>query len=628
MFRLTIQLPQGERTLEVAPTDSARLLTELLREREIPLNTRCGQRGLCNGCMVEFVAGELQHAVTGTPWEAADPPATIRGCEALLPVEGHAVIHVPSRSLLAHRPQVVKSFRLNVPRAHDPLWQPLTLAAEELDPQRDWVEAVRAAAAAGVDDTLPLEVDPHLNGQATGADGVYRFALEYLGDRRRLGASQATAPEYGAAIDVGTTTVVVMIVELATGHIVSSASALNAQARLGDNVLTRINVCMQSSRFVARLQQALVRGTLMPLLSEALTTAELAPEQLACIVVAGNTTMLHLLHGVDPSSLGVAPFTPTFLDHRTVDARELGLEVRGRKTVAAGPPSAESAESDGRRVTLHTLPGVAAYVGADIAAGVLASGMAYRDDTTLLVDLGTNGEIVLAHHRQLLGCATAAGPAFEGAGLTFGVRAGHGAIGHIRLEPEHFTVHADIIGDVAPHGICGTAYIDFIAQARRVGLITPTARFTRHDLPGITQHGEHGWAFVVASDTTSGPVLITEADMASLLQAKAAIAAGVACLLRRAGITPADVTTVFLAGGFGFHMHIDSLLGCGMLPGFQPDQVELVGNTSLAGAYLALLDSHALHEMRQVAQRTEIIELNLEPDFEATYIEQLALPDR
>ncbi len=611
MFHLTIQLPQGERTVEVAPDVTARLLTDVLRGLQLPLNTRCGQRGLCNGCMVEFVQGRLQHAATGAVLAAAGTPVTIRGCEVRTPATGSAVIHIPSRSLLAHQPQVVTSFRLK-------------------DPRRAWEDALRAAVATRLECTLPLDVEPELDGRATSPDGIYRLALEHQGDRRVLSASHVAEPAHGAAIDIGTTTVVVMIVELTTGRVVSSASALNAQTRMGDNVLTRINVCMQAPRFVSRMQHAIVRGTLMPLLTEALAAADLTPEHLACLVVAGNTTMLHLLHGVDPTSMGVAPFTPVFLDHRIIDARELRLRVRRGRVLPDGQddsaPADDPEPAERRRLPLHTLPGAAAYVGADITAGVLATGMAYRDDTTLLVDLGTNGELVLAHQRQLFGCATAAGPAFEGAGLTYGVRAGQGAISHVRLEPGELAIHTEVIGDVPPNGLCGTAYIDFVAQARQVGLITPTARFNGHDVPGIIRHPDHGWAFVVVPDAVPRPLLITEADMASLLQAKAAIAAGVTCLLRRAGVAAADVAAVFLAGGFGFHMRVDSLLGCGMLPGFQPEQIQLMGNTSLAGAYLALLDSSILREMRHVTQRMEIVELNLEPDFEATYIEQLSLP--
>ena len=280
----------------------------------------------------------------------------------------------------------------------------------------------------------------------------------------------------------------------------------------------------------------------------------------------------------------------------------------------------------GQRFRIHTLPGAAAYVGADITAGVLASGMAYSDDSCLLVDLGTNGEIVLKHDGRLYGCATAAGPAFEGAGLTYGVRAGRGAIGHIWLEPSQVEPRVEVIGGGTPIGLCGTAYIDFVARARASNLITPTARFVSRDAPGVFKHPTHGWAFPVAPGPNDEPLLVTEADMASLLQAKAAIAAGVICLLRRTGIEASSVRTVYLAGGFGFHMHVDSLLGCGMLPGFQPEQIEMIGNSSLAGAYLTLLDSSALREIRKLSKRMQIVELNLEPDFEATYIDQLMLP--
>ncbi len=220
--------------------------------------------------------------------------------------------------------------------------------------------------------------------------------------------------------------------------------------------------------------------------------------------------------------------------------------------------------------------------------------MAYREDTCLLVDLGTNGEIVLRHEGRFLGCATAAGPAFEGAGLTHGVRASQGAISHVRWSDPATVPELEIIGDTRPIGICGTAYIDFVAQARQLGVVTHTARFSVEEHPAITRHPTHGRALIVALADRDAPLLITESDMASLLQAKAAIAAGVLCLLREAGVSASQVSTVFLAGGFGFHMRVENLLGCGMLPGFQRAQIETVGNTALAGAYLTLLDSGAL----------------------------------
>jgi uncharacterized 2Fe-2S/4Fe-4S cluster protein (DUF4445 family) len=630
MFRLTIQLPHEERHVDVPASRARRLLTDVLRGMQLPLNTRCGQRGLCDGCTIELVRGNLQRAATGELLAARAEAQPLRGCEVSLPARGEAVIHVPSRSLLAHQPQVVTSFRLNVPRAHDPLWQSLRIAANELVPTTSLREALRAAVASQLECTLPLVIGPDVDKLVPRDDGAYHLALEHRGDHCVLRDLDVMEPAYGLAVDVGTTTVVVIVVELTTGRIVGSASALNAQTRLGDNVLTRINLCMKTPHIVQRMQRAIVRGTLSPLLAEALREAGIDPRQLACMVVAGNTTMLHLLHGVDPTSMGTAPFTPTFLEHRVVDASQLRLEAKlpnSHAATATDPDAAAAARDAVGRMAVHSLPGAAAYVGADVMAGVLATGMAYRDDTCLLVDLGTNGEIILKHNGVLLGCATAAGPAFEGAGLTYGMRAGHGAIGHVWLEKDPPAARIEVIGGTAAIGLCGTAYIDFVARARQIGLITPTARFVSPDAPGVIRHPSHGWAFVVSRGQGPEPLLITEADMASLLQAKAAIAAGVICLLQRAGVDSAHVTTVYLAGGFGFHMHIDSLLGCGMLPGFRPDQIELVGNSSLAGAYLTLLDSSALREIRQLSHRMEIVELNRAPQFETIYIDQLSLPE-
>lgn len=627
LFRLTVRGPDGERHANIPADQAQRRLADVLRLLDLPLNTRCGQRGLCDGCLVELVQGGLQQVADGTPVAADGKAVSLRACELAVPVAGAAVVHVPSRSLLAHQPQVVTSFRLNVPRAHDPLWQEMWIAARDLDPTLPLGAALHAAVAAKLECVLPLMVSPELDQCAPCADGVYHLALDHRGDHRVLRSLDVRGPVYGAAADIGTTTVVVMIVDLATGDVVGNASALNAQTRLGDNVLTRINLCMQTPHLVQRMQKALVRATLAPLLTDALGKAGVDPRQLVCLVVAGNTTMLHLLHGVDPTSMGVAPFTPTFLAHRIVDAATLQLAV---KTPGAQSDTATASEdaSPACRIVVHSLPGAAAYVGADITAGVLATGMAYRDDTSLLVDLGTNGELVLKHDGKLVGCATAAGPAFEGAGLRYGMRASRGAIGHIWLEHQPPVPRIEVIGNAAPIGLCGTAYIDFVARARQAGLLTATARFASPDTPGIVQHPTDGWSFEIARTQDDQPLLVTEADMASLLQAKAAIAAGVTCLLQHAGIDSDQVSTVYLAGGFGFHMHVDSLLGCGMLPGFRPEQIELVGNTSLAGAYLTLLDSSALREIRRLSQQMHIVELNLEPRFESIYIDQLSLPDR
>jgi uncharacterized 2Fe-2S/4Fe-4S cluster protein (DUF4445 family) len=272
------------------------------------------------------------------------------------------------------------------------------------------------------------------------------------------------------------------------------------------------------------------------------------------------------------------------------------------------------------------LPGAAAYVGADVMAGVFASGMVYGQETSLLVDVGTNGEIVLKHGDRFWGCATAAGPAFEGSGLSCGMRAGRGAISHIRLDHGSPEPQIEVINNGPPIGVCGTAYVDFVAQARRTGILRHNGRFAPEaDRDPRVRPGKHGREFVIAAGADGKPIYISESDVARLLQAKAAIAAGIVCLLNCAGLTPSAVRILYLAGGFGFHMDVENVIRCGLLPGFRPDQISLVGNTSLAGAYLALLDSSVLDEIKKVSARVETLELNLVPGFESIYIDQLAV---
>jgi uncharacterized 2Fe-2S/4Fe-4S cluster protein (DUF4445 family) len=323
--------------------------------------------------------------------------------------------------------------------------------------------------------------------------------------------------------------------------------------------------------------------------------------------------MLHLLAGVDPTPLGTAPFTPVFLEHRVMSASEIFADARFGETVKC-----------------HLLPGAAAYVGADLTAGIVATGLLYEDGPSLLIDVGTNGEIILKHGKELVGCATAAGPAFEGARLASGMRAVNGAISHVMFKGDPVALECDVIGDghTRPLGICGSAYVDFLARAHEAGLLNDVGRFNT-DIPGdladrLLPVDQNDMAFRLATGPGKQPVVITGCDVASLLQAKAAIAAGIITLLNQFNLQPQDICNVYLAGGFGTKMDRSSAIACGLLPGFRVDQVHAVGNSSLAGAYLCLIDSNSVAEARSAAQ-VRIVELNLDPSFEMNYIDQLCL---
>ena len=541
--RVRLELAAGE-WREIGGARPAVSLAELLAAHGVPLNTRCGGRGLCRGCEVELRAGTVMTA-TGP----VTAPATLKACQAR--VAGDATIHVPARARIDHRPHVGETFEISVPYAHEPLFAP----------------------------------------EPGGRDTAF-------------------------AVDIGTTTVVVLLVDLVTGEILARAGGFNEQIRFGDNVVTRIEAARRPETLAA-MQRAIAAETIGPLLRRACERSGRTSHRIAGGAIAGNTTMLHLLTGTDPSPLGRAPFTPRFLAGRQMSAGELKL--------APGELPAD--------VPVQLLPGIAGYVGADITAGIYATGMAFAPRPNLLVDIGTNGEIVLQSGGGLTACATAAGPAFEGCGLQCGTRARAGAVSDLCLQRQPFALRAETIGGgplAQAGGLCGSAYVDFLATARQCGLLETTGRFNAAawaDLPAAYRLAEGGArALRLAADGGAAALRISEADVARLLQAKAAIGAGIEVLLAAAGLRAADVDQLHLAGGFGMHLNVAHAIAIGLLPGFRPDQVRVAGNTSLAGALLALVDRNTLAEMEKLRETTRVVELNLADGFEDRYIEHLLLP--
>jgi uncharacterized 2Fe-2S/4Fe-4S cluster protein (DUF4445 family) len=547
-----------------------------------------------------------------------------------------AHIRIPARSALAYEPQVLSDYRINVPFAHNPIWQQVAVPAQLRD---------KTAQPEGLTDYLKRELDldrpVHLStaaaaqlAAASDTESVVA-CLEYgpaAWEVSSLGTARAEHA-LGAAVDIGTTTVVLLLVDLVSGKILARAADFNQQMQYGDDVITRVTLCTGDAAAVDRLRTAVGEKTLARLLERALAGAGMAGQSLVCMTIAGNTTMLHLAAGIDPSPLGVVPFTPVFLEHR---------RLRSAALLGVDQPIA------GADFPIHLLPSAAAYVGADLTAGIFASGLAYDDGPSLLVDVGTNGEIIFKHGDKLLGCATAAGPAFEGAGLSCGMRAGAGAIAYLEFSRTPFAITPRLIGGTtgnggggaggaatAAAGLCGSAYVDFLAEARRIGLLNTMGRFDVEAVPGAAPHvipykscgSIDDRALVVGYGQGRRPIVVTESDVARLLAAKAAVAAGIKTLMNRAGVKAEEIQRVYLAGGFGTHMSARNAIRCGLLPGFRPEQIMPVGNTSAAGAYLALMDSGAFDEIVRIAQQVETIELNTDPEFEGCYIDELCLPD-
>jgi uncharacterized 2Fe-2S/4Fe-4S cluster protein (DUF4445 family) len=511
-------------------------LTDLLARAGHPVNARCGQRGLCRGCMVDLIEGKLLDAED----HLVVPGTSLRSCRLRVPAGEEVMLRLQPQAEISFSPQVEVSFLTDVPVQADPLF-PAT------------------------------------------REGHTVFAA-----------------------DIGTTTVVVLLADAMTGEVLARAGDFSAQIRFGDNVITRIGAGGNPVTLL-EMRRVLVEETLLPLVRKACSRAMRPFSSVLGGTLAGNTAMLHILAGEDPTGLGSVPFTPRFLEGRVLKSDAIGMP---------------------RNFPLHLLPSMASYLGADISAGIHAMGMTLDPAPVLLVDLGTNGEIVLSANGRLFGCATAAGPAFEGAGLSHGTRAHAGAASRIRFSRSPAGLDFETIGDHAsPVGICGSAYVDFLATARAGGLLMENGRMDRNhweSLPDCLKlRGDDGLAIRIGADN---PVSISEVDIAHLLQAKAAIAAGIEILLETSGIPAADIQRVELAGGFGMHVDVAHAIAIGMLPGFHPSQIRVVGNTSLAGALIALLDRSALDAMEHFREEIEVLELNLQPDFEDCYINHLFLP--
>lgn len=454
-------------------------------------------------------------------------------------------------------------------------------------------------------------------GEALAAGGEVAIGPASLRNERLAGVQeyelQGVARDYapvpraglGLAVDVGTTNLAGALWDLSTGRCLAVAGRANAQGRFGDNVLARIDYGTTVAWGGENLRQALGPGSLAPLAEDLAERAGTRPEAITEGVVAGNPIMLHTLAGASLEGFLRYPFRPVFLDARTMAAEAVGLPGSYAVTM---------------------VPGFGAFVGADIAAGALACGMAGNGEPSLLIDFGTNGEMLLREGGRCWATATAVGPAFEGGRLECGATAAPGVVSSLAWGESGWQPQW-VGGGEGPRsgkarGLSGAAYIDFLALARAQGMVNPLGRLTaaararvaRGREGQVEQRLELGWGLHVS-----------EADIAELLKAKAAIGAGMLALLDCAGLRLEDLRRVFVAGSFGYHLQPEHAMAIGLLPGLPRERLHLVGNASLGGASLLLLNPGLGEPLAAVRARTQCVELNLCPGFGDAFADCLAL---
>lgn len=416
---------------------------------------------------------------------------------------------------------------------------------------------------------------------------------------------------YGAAFDIGTTTVAAYLYDLNSGSLRAVGSMLNPQRRYGADVISRIDYSGRSADNLKEMR-ILITDCINELLEQISNKAGIRQNDIYTAVFSGNTTMLHFLMGLDASGIAVSPFIPVTCGMARFSAKDGGLRINANGFGTA-------------------LPCVSAYVGADTVAAILSCGMYELDGTALLVDIGTNGEIVLGGKDRLIACSTAAGPAFEGANIRFGMGGVTGAIDSFAGGPNfRYTV----IGQARAKGVCGSGIIDAVSVLLDAGVIDETGRFADaeedNDLPPEVSSRltdiDGVRAFILApghESSTGEAICITQKDIREIQNAKAAIAAGIETLINHSGIGYENIKKVYLAGGFGSSIHTGSASRIGLLPAALADRVEAVGNASGSGASECLLSRKMLDVARSIATKVEYIELSASSYFTEKYVDNM-----
>jgi uncharacterized 2Fe-2S/4Fe-4S cluster protein (DUF4445 family) len=413
-----------------------------------------------------------------------------------------------------------------------------------------------------------------------------------------------------AALDLGTTTVWGQMFDVETGRIVAAAAAFNQQIQYGDDVISRM-VRAGEPGGKDRLAAAAV-ATIREVLEEMSSVCDGEPGSIEHVVVAGNTTMISLLLGIDTHHLRMEPYVPPFASLAPVPASALGL----------GPPVSPAA-------VVKILPAVGSYVGGDVVAGLLASGIADGDDVCLYLDVGTNGEAVIGNREWLLATSCSAGPAFEGGGLRHGMRAVSGAVESVTVDPATLQVGVLTIDDAPPLGICGSGVIDAVAELLKNGIVLPNGRFDPESDSAGLREAEGRWEFVLVPaefSATGSDIVLTESDVDNVIRAKAAMFAGVTTLLRAVSLEWTDLKRIVVAGAFGRHLRVAEATAIGLFPELDPERFEFLGNGSLLGARAVALSQRMGERAEHVASLMNNVELSDNAVFHEEYMAAMFLP--
>jgi uncharacterized 2Fe-2S/4Fe-4S cluster protein (DUF4445 family) len=560
-------------TVHVLPFDiyvqcaHGELISEVLKRTKTDITYPCGGKGTCQHCKVHM--GDK----------------SVLACQT--PIDSDCLIVVPSRSQTGNQ-EILTDIRLyDFTKNGAPRIETLTLELTQPTLEDSVADATRLTKALSeLTGCSSISIDlsclqqlPHFMRKKT------FLPVSVLYEKDSLTVVSLDEKVYGLAIDVGTTTLVTALCDLSSGQVLGSVGTANPQAQFGSDVISRIMAAEESTEKKEQLQHVLIQA-IGQAIAELRAENHIEAQQILLVTIAGNTVMSHLLLGLPCEYLRREPYVPAATMYPDLRARDLEFPIA---------PDAR----------ILILPAISSYVGGDITAGMIATRLGQRDGIHMLIDIGTNGEIVLSGEGFQIACSSSAGPAFEGSGISCGSRAIPGAIDRVSLVGNEFVF--DVIGDKEPESICGSGLISLLPAMLEKGIINRAGRFTS------------GQEYALTSK-----ISITEADVLNLIRAKGAIFAGIRMLLRSMDLSFSDIDSISIAGGFGRTLSIEAGIAIGMLPPVDPNLYSYEGNSSLSGALMVLNDRTI--DCQAIAQAVMNIELSVGNEFMDEFVKACFLP--
>jgi uncharacterized 2Fe-2S/4Fe-4S cluster protein (DUF4445 family) len=589
------------------------------------IHAYCGGDGVCGKCKCKIDEGEA--GASGPP---ADSDGYRLACQTT--VKGDLVVSVPEETkkdgqALKRKPKTTRTISARSMSELVGSWQldpPVEKRFLKLEPPSaddnvpDLQRLLRAIREGCYDCAEPTYDHPQLLQElpATLREANWEITVIMLRGKRKEEPDRIIAVEpgdttdrlYGLAVDIGTTTICGLLIDLNTGKVIAEASGYNGQIRFGEDVISRI-IYSQKSGGLEDLQKQVIR-TINKVIEDVCRQVIISPSDISYIMAAGNTVMSQLLLAINPKYLREAPYVPTCIQMPLTRAAGIGVYAH---------PS----------VRLFLYPSIASYVGGDIVAGVHACQMHKSSELTLFIDIGTNGEIVVGNQDWMACTACSAGPAFEGGGIKHGMRANTGAIENFHIHPETLDPMIVTIDRTKPCGICGSGLISIVSELLEAGVIDQQGKFNRKlDHPRIRK-GTDGYEYVLAwpEDSLTGEdIAITEVDLDNLIRAKGAMYAGYQTLLESVGMTFNDLDRVILAGNFGAYIDLERAIVIGLLPDIDREKFYYLGNASLTGCQISLIDINRFRDRNEVSKLMTNMELSENPRFMDHYMASLFLP--